>query len=167
MHSHEHLMEQGGCAGYSHALDGGMTDYMATASAEVEGSPRQVWQVLTDNELLGEVMLGSQVFTDWEVGGPIVFRGEWKGMPFEDKGIIDELTEPRRIQMRHFSPASGLPDEPENYHHVTFELEPIENGSRTQVTIRQDGNADAEAADHSSANWQTMLGSLQEIVLQA
>ena len=65
--------------------------------------------MLTDNELLGEVMFGSEIFTDWEVGGAIVFRGEWEGRRFEDKGVIDELAEPRRIRMRHFSPLSGLP----------------------------------------------------------
>jgi hypothetical protein len=67
--------------------------------------------------------------------------------------------------MRHFSPLSGLPDSPENYHHVTFELEPLDDGARTRVTITQDGNADENAADHSGANWQAMLESLQKVAV--
>jgi uncharacterized protein YndB with AHSA1/START domain len=140
-----------------------MADFIATASAEVDERPRHVWAVLTDNELLGEVMFGSQIFTDWEVGGGIVFRGEWQGRRFEDKGVIDELTEPHRIRMRHFSPLPGLPDVPENYHRVSFELEPLDNGSRTLVTITQDNNPDQESADHSSQNWQAMLESLKKV----
>ena len=108
-----------------------MADFIATASADVEERPRRVWAVLTDNELLGEVMFGSEIFTDWEVGGGIVFRGEWQGRRFEDKGVIDEITEPHRIRMRHFSPLSGLPDLPENYHDETFSLEPLEPPSRS------------------------------------
>ena len=143
-----------------------MADFIATAGADVDTPPSQVWTVLTDSRLLGEVMFGSQIITDWEVGGPIVYRGEWEGKPFEDKGVIDELTEPRRIRMQHYSPLSGLPDEPENYHHVAFELEPLGDSSRTRVTITQDGNADQDAADHSAANWQTMLESLQKVAVR-
>jgi hypothetical protein len=73
------------------------------------------------------------------------------------------LTEPRRIRMQHYSPLSGLPDIPENYHHVTFELAPLDDGSRTLVTITQDGNTDQEAADHSAGNWQTVLEALQKV----
>jgi uncharacterized protein YndB with AHSA1/START domain len=140
-----------------------MADFIATASAVINERPSRVWAVLTDNELLGEVMFGSEIFTDWEIGGAIVFRGEWEGRPFEDRGVIDELTEPRRIRMQHYSPLSGLPAIPENYHHVTFELAPLDDGSRTLVTITQDGNTDQEAADHSADNWQTVLEALQKV----
>ena len=142
-----------------------MTDFIATARADVDAPPSHVWMVLTDNQLLGEVMFGSEIITDWHVGGPIVFRGEWECKPFEDKGVIDELSEPRLLRMQHFSPLSGLPDEPENYNHVAFELSPLGDGSRTRVTITQDGNADQAAADHSTANWQAMLESLKKVAL--
>jgi uncharacterized protein YndB with AHSA1/START domain len=143
-----------------------MGDFVATARADVDVSPRRVWTVLTDSLMLGEVMFGSEIVTDWQVGSPIVFRGEWEGRQFEDKGVIDELTEPRRIRMQHYSPLSGLPDEPDNYHHVKFEFEPLGDGSRTRVTITQDGNADQDAAVHSAANWQTMLESLREVAVR-
>ena len=143
-----------------------MADFIATAGADVDTPPSQVWTVLTDSRRLGEVMFGSQIITDWRVGSPILFRGEWEGRKFEDKGVIDELTEPRRIRMQHYSPLSGLADIPENYHHVTFDLEPLGDSSRTRVTITQDGNADQDAADHSAANWQTMLESLQKVAVR-
>lgn len=143
-----------------------MAGFIATASADIDASPSRVWMVLTDNQLLGEVMFGSTIETTWEVGSPIVYRGEWEGRPFEDKGVIEELIEPRRIRMSHFSPLSGAADVPENYHQVVYDLEPLDYGSGgTRVTITQDGNADPEAADHSTANWRAMLESLRDVAV--
>ena len=107
-----------------------MRDIVATASIDIPAPPDRVWMVLTDNQLLGEVMFGSTIITDWEVGGPIVFRGEWEGKPFEDKGVIEEFNEPRRLRMSHFSPLSGAEDIPENYHQVVYDLEPLDGGTR-------------------------------------
>jgi uncharacterized protein YndB with AHSA1/START domain len=57
-------MEPGVPRGYSRELDEGMADFIATASAVINERPSRVWAVLTDNELLGEVMFGSEIFTD-------------------------------------------------------------------------------------------------------
>ncbi len=144
-----------------------MRELVATARLDIYVPPSRIWGVLTDTELFGEMMFGSTIITDWEVGGPIVFRGEWEGKPFEDKGVIEEFTEPRRIRMSHFSPLSGDADVPENYHQVVFDLEPINEGTGTRVTITQDGNADEKAADHSSRNWQAALESLRKVAAPA
>ena len=140
-----------------------MRDIVALASIDIPAPPDRVWAVLTDNQLLGEVMFGSTIITDWKVGGPIVFRGEWEGKPFEDKGVIEELTEPTRLRMMYFSPLSGAEDIPDNYQQVIYDLEPIGGGTGTRVTVTQDGNADEEAAEHSQANWMAALESLQKV----
>ena len=140
-----------------------MRDIVALASIDISAPPDRVWAVLTDNQLLGEVMFGSTIVTDWKVGGPIVFRGEWEGKPFEDKGVIEEFTEPTRLRMMYFSPLSGAKDIPENYQQVIYDLEPISGGAGTRVTVTQDGNADEEAAEHSQQNWTSALESLQKV----
>ena len=71
-----------------------------------------------------------------------------------------EIDPPSRLVVTHFSPMSGDEDVPENYHRVSYTLEPAGDGTR--VTLEQDGNKTEEAAEHSTANWQGMLDGLKK-----
>ena len=62
----------------------------------------------------------------------------------------------------HFSPLTGQPDAPENYHMVMIALS--SEGARTTVTLTQDNNDSDEARAHSEKNWAAMLGGLKEVV---
>lgn len=66
------------------------------------------------------------------------------------------------IPNSHFSPLSGQPDVPGNYHTVTIEL-PGARG-HTNVSLSQDNNETQEAREHSEKNWQMMLESLKKLV---
>jgi uncharacterized protein YndB with AHSA1/START domain len=107
-------------------------------------------------------MFGSQVVTDWEQGSPIVWKGEYEGNKYEDKGEIVEIEPERRLKVTHFSPLSGDEDRPENYHTLLYELD--ERDGKTHVSLSQDKNASPEAAEHSQANWEKMLAGLKEVV---
>ena len=132
-----------------------MTGYVATAIIDIGVPPSKVWQVLVDPERIREYMFGSQVVTDWRPGSPILFRGEWEGKPFEDKGTIIEVDEPRLLRFTHYSPLSGAPDVPESYHTLTYTLEEIPEGVR--VTLTQDNNDTEEAAAHSAEMWRHVV----------
>ncbi len=56
------------------------------------------------------------------VKSSIVWKGEWEGKKYEDRGVILRLEPGHIIQYSHFSPLTGQPDVPENYHIVTIEL---------------------------------------------
>jgi uncharacterized protein YndB with AHSA1/START domain len=131
--------------------------HVARAEADVRAPIAAVWGLLTDAESLGRIMFGSTVDTTWEVDSPIVYRGEWEGMPFEDRGIILELTEPTTLRVSHAAPGSDAT------HEVRFDLREL-GPAATHVTLTQDGNESTAAAEHSAANWQTMLEALQREV---
>jgi uncharacterized protein YndB with AHSA1/START domain len=139
-----------------------VTDHVATAEVEIEASPAEVWSALTDPEQIKEYMFGSQVVTVWKPGSPIVWKGEYEGKKYEDKGEIVEIEPERRLKVTHFSPLSGEEDRPENYHTVLYELE--ERGGGTRVSLSQDNNSTVEAAEHSQANWEKMLAGLKQVV---
>jgi uncharacterized protein YndB with AHSA1/START domain len=105
-------------------------------------------------------MFGTHVLSDWKEGGSIIWKGEWQGKTYEDKGVILQYKPGRRIQYTHFSPLSGLPDEPQNYHVVTIEL--TSEGGRTRVSLTQDNNPTEEARSHSEKNWSMMLEGLKK-----
>jgi uncharacterized protein YndB with AHSA1/START domain len=139
-----------------------MADYVATAETEISASPAQVWVALTDPNLIKRYMFGSQVETDWQQGSSIVWKGEYEGRAYEDKGQIVEIERERRLKVTHFSPLSGLEDVPDNYHTLLYELR--KNGDKTNVSLSQDHNASKEEAERSKGNWEMMLGGLKEVV---
>jgi hypothetical protein len=56
----------------------------------------------------------------------------------------------------------GLPDLPENYNTVRYELS--SDGGQTKLTLTQDNNATQEAASHSEQNWKIVLDGLKKVV---
>lgn len=139
-----------------------MTGFESVSEIDIAATPDEVWAVLTDNDRFGRAMFGTEVVTDWGIGSPIVYRGEFEGKSFEDKGEVVELSPPTRMRVTHFSPTSGEDDTPENYHELRFDLSPTAAG--THVILTQDNNATQKAADHSQGNWDTMLGLLKKVV---
>ena len=140
--------------------------YVATATITIDAAPRHVWSVLTDRDAIKEFMFGTEVSTDWTVGGPITWRGAWEGMEYQDKGTILELEPGRRLVHTHFSGLSGQDDKPENYHTLTWTLD--EGGAgKTELTLSQDNNATPEEAEHSKAMWESLVKSVKEIAERA
>ena len=139
-----------------------MSDFVARAETEIDAKPAQVWQALTEPDLIEKYMFGSQVVTDWEVGSPIVWKGEYEGKAYEDKGEVVAIEPGKRLEVTHFSPLGGQEDTPENYHTLVYELE--ERDGVTHVSLSQDNNPTEEAAEHSRANWEKMLAGLKQLV---
>jgi len=134
-------------------------DLVARASITINASNMKVWDALVNPEAIKQFMFGTQVVSDWQEGGAIVWKGEWQGKSYEDKGVILHLKPGQLVQYSHFSPLSGLPDRPENYHTVTIEL--TDKGNQTHVWLVQDNNSDERERDHSQTNWELMLTSLK------
>ena len=133
---------------------------MASASISINAPGEKVWEALVDPKAIKQYMFGTNVISDWREGSPIIWRGEWQGKTYEDKGVILQLIPGRTIQYSHFSPLSGLPDKPENYHIVTIELSAA--GDESHVRLTQDNNETEEERDHSAENWGMMLNALKK-----
>ena len=137
-------------------------DYIAEAKTTIHAPAKKVWHTLTDPTTIKQYMFGSDVVTDWKVGSPIVYRGMWEGKPFEDKGKIVAVEPEKRLVFTHWSPLSGTPDTPDNYHTVTYVLTP--NADSTEIILSQDKNASPKERDHSTKNWQTVLDGMKKIL---
>ena len=133
---------------------------VARASVSVNAPVAKVWDALTNPEVVEQYMFGTKVISDWKKGSPITWKGEWQGRKYEDRGVILKLKPERLIQYSHFSPLSGLPDAPENYHTVTIELSNLR--TQTLVSLSQDNNPTEEARKHSEETWKTMLATLKK-----
>jgi uncharacterized protein YndB with AHSA1/START domain len=138
------------------------TELIAKASTTIDAPVARVWQALVSPEIIKQYMFGTNVVTDWKEGEPIVWQGEWQGKAYEDKGTILKIDRERVLEYSHFSPLSGQPDVPENYHTVTVELSGA--GGQTRVSLSQDNNATERDREHSENMWQMMLDSLKKLL---
>lgn len=141
-------------------------DQPITASAEVtiNAPADRVWDALVNPELVRQYLNGAEVVSDWTQGSPITFRGEWEGDFYEDKGLILDIEPPYLLRVTHYSPLSEMPDEPENYHIVTYTLS--DNGGQTTLNITQENNQDQEEADESAETWSAILGNMKALIEQ-
>lgn len=135
---------------------------VAKQSVTINAPAPKVWDALVNPETVKQYMFGATVASDWKPGSAITFTGEWQGKQYQDKGVIVRVEARRLLEYTHFSPLSGLPDAPDNYHMVTIELS--EQDGRTTLSLSQDNNPTEQAREHSEKNWGVVLANLKKLV---
>lgn len=138
------------------------TTFIAKASIQISAPLSKVWDAFVNPAIIKQYMFGTHVVSDWKEGSTIVWKGEWQGKAYEDKGVILKLVPEKLLQYTHFSPMTGLPDTPENYHTVTIELSVQK--THVLVSLSQDNNTTEQAKEHSEKNWGMMLTSLKALL---
>ena len=136
--------------------------FVARKSIIIQVPPARVWEALTKPELIKQVMFGTEVISDWQVGSTIAYKGNWQGRSYEDKGKILQMIPGRLFQSTYWSSMGGFEDKPENYATVTYELEAKDRS--TQLTVSQDNNDSEEAREHSEKNWETVLQTMKRLL---
>ena len=139
-----------------------MTKPLIQIDTVIDADSASVWQALTQKK--SAMFMGADVDTDWRVGSPVRFTGEFNGKPFRDHGEIRAAQAGSRLAFTHFSESSGKADRPENYNLVDIRLDP--QGERTLVTLTQTpqggGQPDPETAAKFRKNWEAMLRALKK-----
>ena len=132
------------------------------SSTTIDAPIESVWHAITTPSEMKQWFFGVDTEADWRPGGRLVHRGEYNGKPYIDKGEIREFEPPRRLVHTHWSDVSGLPDAPEHYQVVTWDLAPHDGG--TEVRITESNLPSDEAAKTSEQGWKSALGALKELV---
>jgi len=136
--------------------------YASSASILIRAPRQVVWGAVTQPELVQKYFFGTRLTTDWSVGSPITFSGEWEGKAYEDLGTVRTFEPPRSLSFDYWSSFSGIPDRPELRQLIRYDLSDEDGGVR--VTIQQSNVDTQERADHSAKNWQIVLEGLKSLV---
>ncbi len=137
-------------------------DLTATNTITFNAPVEKVWDALVNPEKIKQYLFGTNAVSDWKEGSDLFFRGEYSGQTYEDKAKIITLQPNKKFEYTYWSAFSKLPDVPENYSHLTFELEGA--GDTTTLTYTQTGFANEEGRDHSVKNWESVMEGMEKVV---
>lgn len=133
----------------------------AQVSIDLRAPKARVWKALTDPTDIKQYFFGTNLVTEWIVGGPIRFVGEWEGKSYEDKGTVLKFDPQKMLQYDYWSSLSGKEDKPENYQMITYRV--TEKDGMTNVQIFQDSETE-EAREHSEQSWKMVLEGMRKLV---
>ena len=122
----------------------------------------KVWDALTNPELIKEWLFGTNVISDWKVGSPILFTGNWQGKAYEDKGTVLKFDVEKAFRYNYWSSFSGLPDSAENYSVITFDLTPGDN--ETILTLTHSNFETETMYEHLDKNWGATLDTMKRLI---
>ena len=136
--------------------------YSSSTSVLIRAPLVAVWEAITDPDLVRKYFFGTVLTTEWNIGSPITFRGEWNGKRYEDRGTVLSFAPLRELSFSYWSSFSGIEDKPELRQVIRYELAETDGGVR--ITIHQSNTDTQERADHSAKNWQVVLDGLKTVV---
>jgi len=128
-------------------------------SIEINAKGEQVWDALTNPEKIKVYLFGTETITDWKVGSPIIFQGEYEGHKYKDKGNVLVNEANVLLQYNYWSQYSGLEDTLENYAIVTYKID-AKTDKSVLFTWTQEGFSSQEGYEHTE---NTLYGMLEQI----
>jgi uncharacterized protein YndB with AHSA1/START domain len=129
----------------------------------INASAEHVWAVLTQPELIAKWMLDTpvEIDTEWREGGKLQEQGDLHGLPFENRGKIIRFDPPAALEYTHWSTLSLIPDVPQNYSILQFELQTADHSTVLKLTINN--LVTFEIFKHLEFYWKVALHLLKEV----
>lgn len=132
-------------------------------SVVVNADVKKVWEALTNPSIIKDYLYGTDTVTDWKVGNPIVFQGEYQGQQYKDKGVILEFKPMETISYSYWSGFSGLEDKPDNYSKVSYHVKPLD-ANTAEFTWTQQGFGNEDGYNHSKSGMTDFLKGIKAVM---
>jgi len=139
------------------------TNLVVSKSIIIKASPEEVWEVMTNPEKIKIYLYGTETITDWEVGSPIIFQGEYEGNAYKDRGNVIGKVDNEFLKYNYWSGFSGLKDHPENYSVITYIIQKLKDGD-VQLSWLQQGFANEAGQQHMENGLPAMLQDIKKLV---
>ena len=98
-----------------------MSELFIRKSIQVQAPAATLWRVLTESAFIEKYMFGCYAETDWQAGSPLLWKGAADHKLYV-KGHVVAIEPARRLVYTVIDPNSPIPDIPENYLTMTYEL---------------------------------------------
>lgn len=127
----------------------------------IKATSAQVWHTLITPALIQKYLYGTDTVSDWEEGSSILFKGEYEGVPYTDKGTILSLQPNKVLKYSYLSSFANLEDRPENYAVLTFDIQETSVGTLLKLT--QENILSKASAEHAENSWGMVLHELKQV----
>lgn len=147
-----------------------MEKKLVISKIAIKASTEKVWGVLVNPEHTKKYMFGCETISDWKPGSTLLWQMIHEGKPFVAvKGNVVALEEGKYLDYTVFDPHNPkIEDVPENYLHVTYELE--HSNEETLLTVTQgdyntvaDGEKRYLEAYNNGEGWNPILEQIKKI----
>ncbi len=147
-----------------------MEPLIVKSNITIEAPASKVWDALTNPEQTKKYMFGCEAISDWKIGEPLLWKGQYEGkeMIFV-KGVVLAIQPNKLLKYTVIDPNASMEDKPENYLNVTYKL--TEKNGQTILHVTQDGfetAADGEKRYKDTYNngegWNPILVEIKKLV---
>jgi len=137
----------------------------------INAPANKVWDALVNPEQTKKYMFGCETVSDWKPGSPLLWRMDYEGKEFIPvKGNVVDIQPGQLLVYTVIDPNNpAIPDIPENYLTVIYELVPGDNHTVLNVTQGDYSTvADGEKRYNDSYNngegWNPILVQIKEML---
>jgi uncharacterized protein YndB with AHSA1/START domain len=136
----------------------------------IQAPAGKVWDALTNPVQTKKYMFGCEALSDWKVGSPLLWKGNFNGVEVVAvKGNVLEIQPGKYLAYTTIDPNNpSMPDLPENYLTVTYDLS--EEGGQTLLTATQGDYSRVADGDSrykhtvDGGGWDPILVEIKKIV---
>jgi uncharacterized protein YndB with AHSA1/START domain len=147
-----------------------MSKLIVTNQIDINGTAKQVWDMLINPEKTKLYMFGCETVSDWKPGSELLWRGNYEGkeMVFVQGFVIDIIPE-KLLKYSVIDPNAAYPLIPVNHLNVTYALN--EENGKVILTVSQDGFETAadgvkryEEVYNKGEGWNPILLEIKKLV---
>ena len=133
----------------------------------INSTLEEVWDTLVNPEKTKIYMYTCEVICDWKIEDEMLWKGSQDGVIYV-KGYLEEFEPLRKMKYSVIDPNGKYPDVPENYLHVTYTLQPMDDGillsvSQGDYSSVQEGESRYKDTV-KDGGWQPVLEAIKDLV---
>jgi uncharacterized protein YndB with AHSA1/START domain len=142
---------------------------IVTNTITIDAPVAKVWDALVNPVQTKKYMFGCEPITDWKPGSLLLWRGVFDGKELDAvKGYVVKIEPNKYLEYTAIDPNSTIPDIPENYLTVTYDLK--EQNGKTVFTVTQGDYAKVAEGERryndtvAEGGWESILVQIKKLV---
>ncbi|PSL24205.1 SRPBCC domain-containing protein [Dyadobacter jiangsuensis] len=136
----------------------------------IDAPAARVWDALVNPEQTKQYMFGCEALSDWNVGSPLLWKGEHEGKEIIwVKGEVLEIDPGKFLRYTTIDPHSNIDDISDNYLQVTYDV--IPQGEKTLLKVTQgdystvaEGERRYQDSYNNGEGWNPILVEIKKLV---
>ncbi|WP_437918690.1 SRPBCC family protein [Sphingobacterium sp. LRF_L2] len=133
-----------------------MNENIIIRKLSLNAQTSEVWNALITPSETKKYMFNCEAHSDWQVGSEITWKGNFQGYESGERGEILEIETNKRLKYSSIDPNFGIEIKPENYLHISYNLDEKDEKTILTTTI-ENFNGDPKRLEHAAKGWDNFV----------